>query len=132
MANGPPYVDDKSIADTTELFRRINPEQIVQDDNTGERRPSSAAFNDSSDESPMSVALGDTLQAAGRSPESTIASYPAWGLVAITARVARDCEQAIVRDPVPEEPAHGLVAGKKTGGRKNTFKRAARWVVLPP
>ena len=38
--------DDATIADDTELFRRIHPEQVVWDHNEGRARPTSGAFND--------------------------------------------------------------------------------------
>jgi hypothetical protein len=38
----------------------------------------------------------------------------------------------IVRDPLPNEPAHALVVGHKTTGSRRRWARAAIWVVEPP
>jgi hypothetical protein len=52
------YSDDPSIPDDAELWRRIPPWHFVDDENLRQIRPSSAAFEDDPDGSPMSVILG--------------------------------------------------------------------------
>lgn len=80
----------------------------------------------------MSVGLGDTLDALGRGPQTLLAHYPNEFLVSLPARTARDQTQVLVRDPVPEEQAHGLVVGKKTLSRRKAFLRDAAWIAAPP
>ena len=81
----------------------------------------------------MSVALGDTLEGAGRQPNSVLEGYPAdFWLVSFPADAARRVEQAVCRDPKDDEPAHGLVVGKKTGACQRALARAATWIVAPP
>jgi hypothetical protein len=51
------YIDDPTISDETELWRRIPPWHFFHDENLGRIRPSSAAFENHPDGSPMSVLL---------------------------------------------------------------------------
>jgi len=130
MANGG-YRDDPTISNEAELLRRIPRWHIVSDDNTNERRPSSAAFDNDKD-GPMSVTLADELKRGGRSLESALAGHTGFALASITAGLVRECQQGIVRDPTPDEPAHALVFGKKTGSVRKKLSRSARWVIPPP
>jgi hypothetical protein len=91
----------------------------------GQRRLSSAAF----DNVEMSVDLSSIRQALGEAPDIAVAAYPGWGLAAITAGVARAKAQAVCRDPKPDNPAHGLVVGKKTQSTRKYFRDHAVWVV---
>jgi hypothetical protein len=79
----------------------------------------------------MSVLFGDTMESEGRSPLSALDDYPDHFLVAITAKAARAQEQEVERTPIPEEPAHGDVVGKKTRGRRRALCAAAEWVKPP-
>jgi hypothetical protein len=79
----------------------------------------------------MSVLLGDTMEAEGRPPLSALENYPDHFLVAITAGAARAQEQEVKRTPIPEEPAHGDVVGKKTRGRRRALCAEAEWVKAP-
>jgi hypothetical protein len=123
----PRYVDDPTIADTDDLWRRIPPQQVVEDKNRGGFRPSSAAFHDSSD-GPMSVLL-----AKEDSPERAL-SGPQWAkhfLAAIKAGLARQREQAICRDATEADPSHCLVFGKKTESTSRAFATSSVWIVGP-
>jgi hypothetical protein len=124
------YRDDPTISDDAELWRRIPPWHIFSDENIGGIRPSSAAFEDDPDGEPMSVYLADEC----RDPHIALAGHEGFGLVAITARLARECKQAIVRQPVPGPSGHVVVVGKKTDSVRKKFARAAagQWVVRPP
>lgn len=125
------YSDDASIADTAELWRNIPPWHIVQDNNTGGKRISKAAFEDHPDGSPMSVALGDEVLAAGRQPISLIEALDGFCLASVSAALARSLKQGIVRKPLIDEPAHAEVFGKKTDSVRKTFARNATWVIGP-
>ena len=97
MTNGL-YRDDPTIPNEAELLRRIAPWHFVPDDNLSRLRPSSAAFDDDKD-GPMSVTLADELRQEGRSLDSALAGYTDFALASITAGLARECQQGIVRDP---------------------------------
>ena len=121
-------LDDPSISDDAELWRRIPPWHFYRDEKLGRVRPSKAAFEDDGDGSPMSVVLA----ADAGAPGSALAGHAGFALAAITAGLARSCGQGVVRDPTPDEPAHAVVIGRKTDSIKRRFAREARWVVLPP
>lgn len=67
-----------------------------------------------------------------RQPADALRDYKDYGLAAITAAHARSLEQAVARDPEPEEPAHGVVFGpKKRGGIGGKLRDGAVWVISP-
>lgn len=39
--------------------------------------------------------------------------------------------QKVVRDPLPEEPAHGLVIGNKTRSCRRNFAKETNWIIEP-
>jgi hypothetical protein len=123
------YRDDPTIADDAELWRRIPPWHIILDENIGDIRPSSAAFEDDPDGAPMSAYLGNEC----KDPQIALAGHEGFGLVAITAKMARECNQIIVRQPVTGPPGHVVVVGKKTDSVRKKFARAAakRWIFRP-
>jgi hypothetical protein len=120
--------DDGSVADSTKLFRRITQQWLVRDDNLDCVRVSSAAFSSEG----LSVVLEDTLLEGGRQPSDVLSDHPDEYLVSITAELVREHDQAVVRTPTDEEPAHGEVVGKKTKGRRRAFAAESLWVVPPP
>lgn len=122
------YRDDPTIPDNAPLWRRIPPHHFVADPDTGQLRPSSAAFEDHPNGSPMSVVLG----AEARGPSAVLADHLGFGLAAITAGLARELGQIVVRDPLPDEPAHALVVGSKTKSLRRRMALASTWVVEPP
>ena len=74
MQNGP-LSDDVSVLDDAELWRRIHPDLIIIDCNHPGgpvRRPSTGAFDNSSDEKAMSVLLAAVVLATGRTPKDTL------------------------------------------------------------
>lgn len=123
--------DDPSIANDSHLYRRIHPDQFVPDENAGTVRPSSAAFTNSEDGSPMSVALGDTLSDLGRAPATVLDHYRRHALARLTAAVARESRQTVCRLPVDDEPAHGGVGGTKSKGVRRQLAQSSVWEVPP-
>lgn len=127
------YEDDKSIRDECELLRRVQvrPDiSIVLDENLGRWRPSSAAFRDHRNGSPMSVVLRDDLENENRSLEEILHGHEGFALASITAGFARQCNQKIVRDPLPDEPAHAHVIGNKKKVSRKMAKEAV-WIFEP-
>lgn len=122
------FENDPSITDAERLLRRIVRSWVLWDED-GTPRISSAAFK--GDE--LSVNLESVMAQDGRTPEDAIRGYSGHGLAAFTAAQARALNQAVARDPLPEEPAHGIVYGpKKRGGVAQRLRDAARWVQAPP
>lgn len=107
--------------------------QIVLDQNTGRRRPSSAAFEDSPDGTPMSAFWEKLHRELGLTEANALEGHEDFGLASFVVRLARELGQGIQREPLPDAPAHVLVFGpkpKKSVSRK--LAAAAEWVVLPP
>ena len=131
-AHGFPYVDDLTVTNEAPLWRRVPPRHFVFDKNRGRWRPSSAAFDDHPSGTPMSVVLGQELLNAGRAAESALGNHEGFGLVSFTAGLARTNRQGIMRKPLPDEPAHAEVFGKKTTGVKRAFAKNCDWIFPPP
>jgi hypothetical protein len=121
------FEDDPSILGDERLFRRI-PRTWVNWDEHGNPAISSAAFKDPE----LSVNLESLMVRDGRPPADAIRNNTGHGLAAITAAHARSLNQAVARDPQPEEPAHGVVYGRKNrGGVGGKLRDGAVWVVKP-
>ncbi|HVX60815.1 MAG TPA: hypothetical protein VHC19_09440 [Pirellulales bacterium] len=125
------YIDDSSIADVAVLWRRIPPWHFVLDENIGRFRPSSAAFENHPNGSPMSVVLADEVAASGRSPQDVLAGHARFALAAFTAGLARQCQQGVMREPLLEEPAHAVVFGEKRKRIRQLLAKSATWEVPP-
>ena len=123
------FSDDPAIDDADELWRRIGrrQDQTIFDNNTNRYRPSSGAFDNHKDGSPMSVDLAKIAKI----PSVTLKGHEDYNLASITAGLARDCGQKVAHDPKPDNPAHSVVVGKKSKSIRSRFAKEARWV-LPP
>lgn len=125
------YADDPSIQDDASLWRRILPSWVIMDENAGEFRPSSAAFDDYRD-SPMSVLIENIVTATQRTPADVLRGYDNYSLCSFAAGAARALGQQVATRPKEPDPAHGFVVGKKTRSVKNALRKASRWVILTP
>ena len=130
-----PYTDDETIEDSTLLLRRIpiNPRlHIIWDNNTKSWLPSSAAFENHPNGTPMSVVLEDVLKELGRPLDSALDGHgDGFSLVGFEAGIARSCDQGVAREPVEGEPAHGVVFGNKTRSVRRALARSSVWIVPP-
>lgn len=124
-----PYANDPTIADDDKLWRRIFPRWIVPDNNRGGKRLSSQAFENSKDGSPMSVFLAALVLSSGRDAADLV--FPGYGMVSITAGLARENGQHVCRVPLPEEPAHTFVAGAKPKSVRYRLLDEMEWVIDP-
>ncbi len=78
----------------------------------------------------MSVVLQDDLDRDGRDTREVLVGFEEFGLAAITAGFAREQNQRIAREPMPDEPAHGIVIGNKKRSDKRMAKNA-QWIIAP-
>lgn len=113
--------DDKSIQDSTRLYRRLHPSQVIWDANERRVRASSGAFRDES----LSVSLGDELQRIGQTPAFALRAHPQHSLGSIIAGLAREEQQALVRTPTEDDPSHGEAIGKKPGACRNRLAKGS-------
>jgi hypothetical protein len=120
--------DDLSIPDADRLFRRVPANQLFTAAD-GSSRPTSAVFKNTE----LSVNIESLMNEQGRPPEDTLANYPRDYLTSILAGAVREYNYPIIKDTQPpNDPAHGLVLGKKTNAFANAMVRAHRWIVEPP
>lgn len=128
------YADDPTIGDAAPLWRRIpiDPNHLIFDENLGRIRPSSAAFDDHPNGTPMSVVLGEEVLTAGRQPESVLIGHDDYCLASFTAGLARSLKQGVRRSPLSEEPAHAEVFGGKTKKVRKTLAVGSTWIIAPP
>ena len=117
-----------SLEDDAELYRRVRPDQIVDDQNLGRRRPSSAVFKDPN----LSVDAEPVLRANGLDWHFSLSRYPGFSLASFTAGLARTLNLTVDLRPEADNPAHTEVTGKKTQGIANAMRDASKWVHLEP
>lgn len=130
----PADIDDQSIPGNEILYRRIPlhpPEMIQGTDIPGEFRPSSGNFKS---EGPLSVDRSSLS-----SPEQTRdrAKPIVFHVAGVQAKVARQCGCRVVKDPLPDNPAHVLIFGNHGSGtgalngkQTKTIANAARLVLF--
>lgn len=120
--------DDPTIPGHDRLFRRVRPNQLFTESD-GSQRPTSAVFKNTE----LSVNIESLMAEQGRPPEDSLTKFPEDFLTSILAKQVREFDYPIVKDAEPpNDPAHGLVLGKKTGMFANAMVRAHQWVVPPP
>lgn len=116
--------DDATIRDSAALWRRIHPDWVRNDADSGEPRPSSQAFQDHGPA--MSVYIADLSIEA-----DVMRGFGGYSLAAITAGLARSCQLRIERAPPPDFPGHAHVIGRKTGLVRSNLSKNATWVRRP-
>lgn len=123
-------VNDPSISDEADLWRRISPEWIILDENLGRQRVTSKAFQNLEGDN-LSVLLEQIVRETGRTADDVLENLSGYSLAAVTAGQARALGQGVVRAPEPDEPAHCHMVGKKGKGTRKKLASAARWVIPP-
>jgi hypothetical protein len=126
------YHNGLTIPNEAQLLRRIPPWHFIKDENLGQIRPSSAAFDNDDDGSPMSVTWAEMLAQISRSPTDVLTGHEGFALASITAGLARECEQGVAPDPLPEDPAHAVVFGEKPKRIRRKLAYGSYWVISPP
>jgi hypothetical protein len=121
-------IDDGSITNDARLLRRIRPDQIVDDDNLGGRRPSSAAFKAPE----LSVDAEPLLIAADLNWKFSLQGHQGYSLAQFAAGHARAVQLPVIHRPLPANNAHTEVHGKKTKGIANHLLAGTSWVHLQP
>jgi hypothetical protein len=121
-------VDDGSIANEHDLLRRIRPDQVVDDQNLGIRRPSTAAFKDPE----LSADSEHILTQNGLGWNFCIKGFDGYSLARFSAGSARALNLPVIHKPLPANQAHVEVHGKKTQGVTNSLVGACSWAHLEP
>ena len=126
------FPDDPDTHNADQMLRRVPPWHFVPDDNSGSLRPSSAAFEDDDDGSPMSMHRRTVIDSTGGHIERLMVGHIGFGLVGLSAGDLRSRDQTVHSDPLDDEPAHALICGTKTDSNRRFFRRQSVWVIAPP
>jgi hypothetical protein len=118
--------NDPAISDEVILWRRVHPEQLVFNSNLNEMRPTSQSFQNTSGSDGMSVNI-----ASETTIEETLHGYEDHFIVSLEVGIVRSLNQGVIRKPLPDNPAHSEVTGKKTKSIKKRLSDASMWVVPP-
>jgi len=122
------YIDDTTIPNSEDLYRRIHPSQWKLVENTHTFRVTSAAFKDHRCQISVDLSSLTTPQdALARASQKEIK----YALAAVTAGDARQIEQKIIRDPAPNDPAHALIVGQQPPHVSKALAQAAKWIIPP-
>lgn len=121
-------IDDGSIANEYDLLRRVRPDQVVEDQNLGILRPSSAAFKDPQ----LSADCEQILLRDGLDWQFPLKAYPGYSLARFKAGVARNLGLSVIHKPLKDNAAHVEVHGKKTQGIANSLIAGAWWAHVEP
>ena len=117
-----------SIENSELLYRRINPDQVKLDGGI-----SSSAFQNDHFPPISSGAFNDPElsvdRAKLREPRETISNFKDRGVASIVAGFARELDQQVLADPLPDNKAHALVKGKKTKSIARKLAQSAKWVI---
>ena len=136
MVDGGQVENDPSIPDDSYVLRRI-PDDEKNISRTVPVRPSSINFREKLKTEPVSVVLGCELERTNRAEIEALAGLTGFFLVRVQVMNVRALALGVVRDPTPEEPAHGLITGlpelatKEAKRKQQALAKAAEWVVGP-
>jgi hypothetical protein len=114
------------ISASASLLRRIHPDQVVDDKNTGGRRFSSAAFKDQN----MSVDVEEMLAEQGLDFNFSLRDHSGYSLARLAVAAALAENQSVIHCRVEGNDAHAEVRGKKSPGIANRLLAASHPVVL--
>ena len=122
---GDKFDDDESITPETRVLRRIPPGRFVEDRDGP--RPQSDNFSNHDDGTGTSV----DIMVEGFDPLAQLDGLDGYGLVSISVLNIRNAGLGIVPDPLPDNPHHANLQGKKTRGVKRQLALSAEWIVMP-
>jgi hypothetical protein len=114
-------VDDPTINDDETLWRRILPDWIHTEE-SGRVRAKSFAFIDR-----LSGELSVHI-AAMTNRDAVLAIRPKDRIVAFKAGLPRSLGFAIVRDPTPDDPSHGLICPSPKGAKAKAIAEQAKLI----
>lgn len=108
------------------LYRRVHYYQIIRDNKTGELRPQSDAFSNTTGTLNMSVDIAKLRYA----PEESLILFPDDSLVSFKIELATELNQDVIPDPIKENNAHANVKGEKNKRIRRIFAKKAEWEIL--
>jgi hypothetical protein len=119
--------DDPTIPDAAIVWRYVVGTWVVAGKDGQGSRPSSGAFEDSSDDPMSAVLASPNRDPATAMPERHRGTGA--GVVLFEARFLRSLGLQLERDPQPDEPDHILVRGNKTRSLRRKLAENAKWAL---
>lgn len=102
-------------------MRRVRIDEIITDED-GTPRPSSQAFKQDGPDGDVSVYL-----ASETTPARITQDYPGTYVAEVDVGTIRAQGLDVERDPVPGEPGHCNITGRKSRSRARAIARSYRW-----
>lgn len=131
--------DDLAITNDVVLWRRITPNWLVDDGNGG-KRLSSVAFQNASKGYHENVMVHNgynhspamsTDFASKTTEQDFLKDTPDNYIASFTVELVRELKQGVLKTPLPDDPAHASVTGKKKSKVKRAFAEKCTWVKGP-
>lgn len=119
------------IPDDRPLWRRINPSFVVKEQDSGNLRVSSQAFQNQRGFDRLSVLNSQIVLNSGRSEVDILSHFDGFFLASVTAGFARSLGQMVSPAPEIEEPAHVHVIGPKPKKVRQALAVETKWVIGP-
>lgn len=110
------------VSDDEDLFRRLTVRNWIIPKADGSVRPSSAVYKSRSGDISVDIASRTT-------PQRSI--QDAFALIGLSAREPKKLGYPVVEDPLPDNPAHGLIKGRITDSHARQLVRSSFWVIEP-
>lgn len=113
---------DVRLEDSQIVMRRVRDYEIIADSNDGPPRPSSNAFIQDGPDGDVSVYLESET-----TPAHITREYPGTYVAQVEVGAIREQGLDVERDPIPDNPAHCNITGRKSRGKARAIARNSRW-----
>lgn len=110
------------LEDSRIVMRRVRDYEIITDSHGGSPRPSSNAFIQDGPDGDVSVYLTSET-----TPAHIIREYPGTYVAVVEIGVIRAQGLDVERDPVPGNPGHCNITGRKSRGKARAIARNSGW-----
>ena len=117
-----PPTEESRLEDSEVVLRRVRDYETITDSDGATPRPSSNAFIQDGPDGEVSVYL-----ASETTPEHISIGYPETYVAEVEVGAIRSQGLDVERDPIPGDPGHCNITGRKTRGRARAIARSSRW-----
>lgn len=129
--------DHPDLTDDRSIIRRISEDHVVEDQNLGGKRISSALFKNDPRNGYLSVDSEHCIRQLGRDPVEYVTDPRWFGALIISVGTFRSVDKATTEAarwkigmvPIPGNDCHAGVWGKVTTGQSNSLQRKSTWLV---
>ena len=115
-------IQEDRLEDSQIVMRRVRDYETITDSSDGLPRPSSNAFIQDGPDGDVSVYLKSETTAA-----HITGDYPGTYVAEVEVGIIRAHGLDVERDPIPSDPGHCNITGRKSRGRARSIARNSRW-----